>query len=61
MIDSPIDDVKIKELLKTSLTNDINNRDTYLRGIDQTYYFENLNEYTLSTNGIAKRGQNGCH
>lgn len=34
MIDSPIDDVKIKELLKTSLTNDINNRDIYLRGLD---------------------------
>lgn len=61
MIDSPIDDTKIKELLKTSLTSDINNRDIYLRGIDQSYYFEDLNEYTLSTNGIAKRSQNGCH
>lgn len=61
MIDSPIDDTKIKELLKTSLTSDINNRDIYLRGIDQSYYFEDLNEYTLSSNGIAKRSQNGCH
>ena len=61
MIDSPIDDTKIKELLKASLTSDINNRDIYLRGIDQSYYFEDLNEYTLSTNGIAKRSQNGCH
>lgn len=61
MIDSPIDDTKIKELLKISLTSDINNRDIYLRGIDQSYYFEDLNEYTLSTNGIAKRSQNGCH
>ena len=61
MIDSPIDDTKIKELLKTSLTSDINNRDIYLRGIDQSYYFEDLNEYTLSTNGIAKRSQNSCH
>lgn len=61
MIDSPIDDTKIKELLKTSLTSDINNRDIYLRGIDQSYYFEDLNEYTLSTNRIAKRSQNGCH
>lgn len=61
MIDSPIDDTKIKELLKTSLASDINNRDIYLRGIDQSYYFEDLNEYTLSTNGIAKRSQNGCH
>lgn len=61
MIDSPIDDTEIKELLKTSLTSDINNRDIYLRGIDQSYYFEDLNEYTLSTNGIAKRSQNGCH
>lgn len=61
MIDSPIDDTKIKELLKTSLTSDINNRDIYLRGIDQSYYFEDLNEYTLSTNRIAKRSQNICH
>lgn len=61
MIDSPIDDTKIKELLKTSLTSDINNRDIYLKGIDQSYYFEDLNEYTLSTNGIAKRSQNSCH
>lgn len=61
MIDSPIDDTKIKELLKTSLASDINNRDIYLRGIDQSYYFEDLNEYTLSSNGIAKRSQNGCH
>ena len=61
MIDSPIDDTEIKELLKTSLTSDINNRDIYLRGIDQSYYFEDLNEYTLSTNGIAKRSQNTCH
>ena len=61
MIDSPIDDTKIKELLKASLTSDINNRDIYLRGIDQSYYFEDLNEYTLSSNGIAKRSQNGCH
>ena len=59
MIDSPIDDTKIKELLKASLTSDINNRDIYLRGIDQSYYFEDLNEYTLSSNGIAKRSQNG--
>ena len=61
MIDSPIDDTKIKELLKASLTSDINNRDIYLRGIDQSYYFEDLNEYTISSNGIAKRSQNGCH
>lgn len=61
MIDSPIDDTEIKELLKTSLTSDINNRDIYLKGIDQSYYFEDLNEYTLSTNRIAKRSQNGCH
>ena len=61
MIDSPIDDTKIKELLKASLISDINNRDIYLRGIDQSYYFEDLNECTLSTNGIAKRSQTGCH
>lgn len=61
MIDSPIDDTEIKELLKTSLTSDVNNRDIYLRGIDQSYYFEDLNEYTLSSNRIAKRSQNSCH
>ena len=34
MIESPFDGIKIKELLITSLTNDINNRDIYLRGLD---------------------------
>ena len=37
---SPIKDVEIKVLLKAALTDEINSREVYLSGIDQSYYFE---------------------
>ncbi|MDR0653256.1 MAG: Fic family protein [Synergistaceae bacterium] len=37
---SPIKDVEIKHLLKTALTNEIGDRDTYMKGIDTSYYYE---------------------
>ena len=40
---SPIKDVEIKVLLKSALTDEINSREVYLSGIDQSYYYE---EYT---------------
>ena len=35
---SPIKDVEIKVLLKVALTDEINSREAYLSGIDQSYY-----------------------
>ncbi len=37
---SPIKDVEIKVLLKNALTDKINDRDVYMKGIDHSYYYE---------------------
>lgn len=37
---SPIKDVEIKELLKQSLTDKINDREVYMKGIDSSYLYE---------------------
>lgn len=37
---SPIKDIEIKELLKQSLTDKIDNRDIYMKGIDSSYLYE---------------------
>ena len=37
---SPIRDIEIKHILKAALTDDINSREVYTRGIDQSYYYE---------------------
>lgn len=36
---SPIKDVEIKVLLKAALTDDINSREVYMKGIDHSYYY----------------------
>lgn len=37
---SPIKDVEIKVLLKSALTDEINIREVYMKGIDHSYYYE---------------------
>ena len=37
---SPVDPKPIFSLLKKALINDINNRDTFMKGIDYSYYYE---------------------
>lgn len=37
---SPIKDVEIKVLLKGALTDKINSREIYMKGIDHSYYYE---------------------
>lgn len=37
---SPIKDIEIKHLLKNALTDDINSREVYMKGIDHSYYYE---------------------
>lgn len=37
---SPIKDIEIKELLKQGLTNKINDREVYMKGIDNSYLYE---------------------
>lgn len=45
---SPIKDVEIKVLLKAALTDDINSREIYMKGIDHSYYYEG---YTVFKTG----------
>ena len=37
---SPIKDVEIKVLLKDALTDDVNSREIFMKGIDHSYYYE---------------------
>lgn len=45
---SPIKTVEIKELLKNALTNDINNSEVYMKGIDASYRYEGYNVFKMS-------------
>jgi len=37
---SPIRDIEIKHILKEALTDQIDNREVYMKGIDHSYYYE---------------------
>ena len=40
MESSPIKDIEIKHILKAALTDDIDSREVYMKGIDHSYYYE---------------------
>ena len=42
---SPIKDIKIKFLLKNALTDNVNDREIYMEGIDHSYYYEGYYVY----------------
>ena len=42
---SPVKDVEIKVLLKAALTDQINDREVYMKGIDASYYYEGYNVF----------------
>jgi cell filamentation protein len=42
---SPIKDVEIKVLLKAALTDQVNDREVYMKGIDASYHYEGYNVY----------------
>lgn len=42
---SPIKDTEIKHLLKAALTDKINDREIYMKGIDHSYYYEGYAVY----------------
>ncbi len=37
---SPVKDIEIKYILKAALTDDIDSREVYMKGIDHSYYYE---------------------
>lgn len=42
---SPVKDVEIKVLLRDALTDQIDNREVYMKGIDASYYYEGYNTF----------------
>ena len=42
---SPIRDTEIKHVLKQALTEDIHNRNLYMKGVDHSYYYEGYSLY----------------
>lgn len=44
---SPIRDTEIKLLLQSALTDNVNDRTVYMKGIDTSYQYEGYNTYTL--------------
>lgn len=45
---SPIKDIEIKYLLKNALTDRINDREMYMKGIDYSYYYEGYMVYKIT-------------
>lgn len=56
---SPIRDVEIKALLKNALTDKIDDRDVYMKGIDASYYYEGYNVYKTEELNKIKIGGTG--
>ena len=44
---SPIRNIEIKYLLKNALTDNVNDREVYMKGIDQSYHYEGYNLYKI--------------
>ena len=42
---SPVNDLEIRELLRGTLTDKINDREVYMKGIEQSYYYEEEDLY----------------
>lgn len=42
---SPINDLEIKTFLRGALTTDTDSRETYMKGIDQSYHYEGYHTY----------------
>ena len=49
---SPIKDIEIKFLLKNALTDNVNDREIYMKGIDHSYYYEGY--YVFKTEDLNR-------
>ncbi|NTU72737.1 cell filamentation protein Fic [Candidatus Roizmanbacteria bacterium] len=45
MIRSHVNDLELRELLRTGLTEKINDREVFMKGIEQSYYYEEIDDY----------------
>ena len=50
---SPIKDIEIKFLLKNALTDNIHDREIYMKGIDHSYYYEGY--YVFKTEELTEK------
>ena len=44
---SPVKDLEIKQLLQNALTDKINDRQVFMKGIDTSYGYEGYNTYSI--------------
>ena len=44
---SVVKDVEIKHLLKSALTEKVNDRELFMKGIDISYYYEGYSEFRV--------------
>lgn len=51
---SPVNDLEIRELLRGALTDKIDDREVYMKGIEQSYYYEEDDFYKESQNSSQK-------
>ena len=42
---SPIKDLEIKTVLKAALTDQVNNREVFMKGLDNSYFYEGYTTY----------------
>jgi len=42
---SPVNDLELRELLRSALTDKIDDREVFMKGIEQSYYYEELDNY----------------
>ncbi len=42
---SPVNDLELRELIRTALTNKIDDREVFMKGIEQSYYYEEPDDY----------------
>lgn len=48
---SPVRDIEIKHVLKEALTDEVHNRDIYMKGIDISYYYEGYMAFDIKDLG----------
>ena len=46
---SPVKDLEIKHLLKNALTDKVDDREVYMKGIDASYYYEGYNTFPIES------------
>lgn len=44
---SPVNDLEIRYLLRNALTDKVDDREVYMKGIDASYYYEGYNTFRM--------------